>query len=124
MSQLLMAVLYLAGAFCCMEAFSVLNRAASAMHQVYGVGWVIAAVVCLGSVAVCHTISAKVAKPAESEKEEPKNPGSINAVPAEKKDPQKVQFPCPNCGAECIDHKDDGWCHTCKCFFEGGGRHM
>lgn len=36
----------------------------------------------------------------------------------------KVEFPCPHCGAECIDHKEDGWCHSCKRYFEGGGRHL
>ena len=39
-------------------------------------------------------------------------------------EPPKVQFPCPHCGVECIDHKADGWCHTCKRYFEGGGRHL
>jgi len=41
-----------------------------------------------------------------------------------KPEPAEIQFPCPHCGAECIDHKDDGWCHTCKRYFEGGGKHM
>lgn len=39
-------------------------------------------------------------------------------------EPPKVQFPCPHCGAECIDYKEDGWCHSCKRYFEGGGRHL
>ena len=41
-----------------------------------------------------------------------------------KPEPVEIQMPCPHCGAECIDHKDDGWCHTCKRYFEGGGKHL
>ena len=42
-------------------------------------------------------------------------------------EPVKIEPPkeyCPHCGAEIIGDKSSGWCHACKRFFDGGGRHL